>query len=440
MMASRNSMRLLLREHGMPGGVETVNIQLVREFTELVDRVVWVMPKSRFEYFQQFLPASDRLFYEEEYWPRQRWVPHNLEKAARFVFRQKNVPARFLFANLRQAFTNLRLRQIIRDHHITHCFYNWILHINAPRLGVPIGLMLMDVRWRYFPETFRDSDIETIECQFCEWLRKSSIVFPVSEATASDLKRFYPWYNGVTRVVPHGAQTTHHNEVPCTAVSDKRHPPLFYYPAGTQAHKNHLTLFEACAKLFAKGHDFEVVLTGPGIEHFDHGVKAKQGGRLRGVDRGTRLSDEVLIELCRAFLQREQALFRGRVQPRGYCDRAEVEALYKHCTAVVLPSFFEGFGLPLIEALQNGAEIICSDIPAYREQLTRYGCVDEVRLTPAGDATALAAEMEKVLIASRRPLWRKRLQSSALERWTWKDAAAAYIESLSALTPTDQMQ
>jgi glycosyltransferase involved in cell wall biosynthesis len=103
---------------------------------------------------------------------------------------------------------------------------------------------------------------------------------------------------------------------------------------------------------------------------------------------------------------------------------------------VVLPSFFEGFGLALTEALENGAEIICSDIPAHREQLQRYECPGQVWLTPARDADALAAEMEKVLIASRRPDWGKRSQSSALERWTWKDAAVAYLESLSALTPT----
>ena len=75
-------------------------------------------------------------------------------------------------------------------------------------------------------------------------------------------------------------------------------------------------------------------------------------------------------------------------------------------------------------------------IPPYREQLLRHGCEDQVWLVPAGDAKALAAEMEKILIASRQPLWRKRSQSNALQRWTWKDAASAYVESLSALTPT----
>jgi glycosyltransferase involved in cell wall biosynthesis len=154
--------------------------------------------------------------------------------------------------------------------------------------------------------------------------------------------------------------------------------PIFYYPARAGANKHHLTLFRACEKFFAKGHDFDLVLTGDKTEHF--------------ADRYP-CDYETAIEACRAFLQTNQILFQDRVKPRGHCARSEVDTLYKCCTAVVLPSAFEGFGLPLIEALENGAEIICSDIPPYREQLLRHGCEDQVRLFPAGDAAALAAEM-----------------------------------------------
>lgn len=418
-MAPRTSLRLLLLEHGLPGGIETVNIQLVREFVELVECVVWVMPRSRFAYFQQFLPASDRLIYQPQFWRRETWLQNDLKKAARFVLRQKHSPMRSAFETLRYALWDLRLRSIIREHNITHCFCTW-MHLNVPRVNVPIGAMVMDVLWKHFPETVCDGALEQIERRFCNWLTKSSVVFPISETTASDIKRFYPWFTGNTHVVPHGALNICHNGAPATAVPDMPLDRcLFYYPARTGLNKDHPTLFEACAKLFAEGHDFEVVLTGARTEHF----------------ADPQPNNDMSVEIGRAFLQRQQALFRGRIKTRGYCDRADVETLYKSCTAVVLPSLFEGFSLPLVEALQNGAEIICSDIPAHREQLNRYGCTDEVWLTPAGDAAALAEQMEQVLLASRQPRWRKRSQSNGLEGWTWKDAAAAYIESLAAITP-----
>ena len=91
-MQSRRPMRLLLREHGVCGGTETVNIHLIKEFTQMVERVVWVMPDWRIEYFQQLLPASNRLIYQSTSWPRQARLAHTLEKATRRVLRRKVSP------------------------------------------------------------------------------------------------------------------------------------------------------------------------------------------------------------------------------------------------------------------------------------------------------------------------------------------------------------
>jgi alpha-1,2-rhamnosyltransferase len=48
-------------------------------------------------------------------------------------------------------------------------------------------------------------------------------------------------------------------------------------------------------------------------------------------------------------------------------DDAELNYAYQHATALVFPSFAEGFGLPIIEALSNGLPVIVSDIPAHGE-------------------------------------------------------------------------
>ena len=410
-------MRLLLRDFGYTGGIETTNIHLVREFTQQVELLVWVMPRSRFDYFQQFLPSTDRLIYATDAWPRKSRLQEKLASGARHLHRQKNVPARFASRGLRQALSDMRLKRLIREHKITHCLWSWILHVDPPRVAVPLGAMVMDIRWRHLPETFCGCDVNSIERQFCRWLKRSDIVFPVSDVTAADVKRFYPWYTGPIRVVPHAAREPGSNGKAIAPLELPPGRPFFYYPAIAHAHKNHLTLFDACAKLFAKGYDFDLVLTGAETEHFDY----------------TQPNDEEAIEPGRALLRKEEAFIRGRVKPLGYCGRPEVQALYEQCTAVVLPSFFEGFGLTLTEALEYGAEIICSDIPAHREQLTRYECTDSVSVISPNDPTAWAVEMEKVLLASRNGASQKSSAPPRLERWTWKDAAAAYVESLSAL-------
>lgn len=45
----------------------------------------------------------------------------------------------------------------------------------------------------------------------------------------------------------------------------------------------------------------------------------------------------------------------------------ELSVLYKNALALVLPSFMEGFGLPVLEAMNNGCLIVASDIPVFRE-------------------------------------------------------------------------
>ncbi len=51
----------------------------------------------------------------------------------------------------------------------------------------------------------------------------------------------------------------------------------------------------------------------------------------------------------------------------GYLDDAEVAGLYDAALWVAMPSLYEGFGLPLVEAMAFGAPLLCSDIPVLRE-------------------------------------------------------------------------
>jgi glycosyltransferase involved in cell wall biosynthesis len=421
--SDRSGMRLLLWEHGIPGGIETVNIRLVKEFIELVDLVVWVMPHHRLEYFQRLLPPSDRLVYEPRFWSRQSRLNESLNSTQKFVVQRKASldPA---LRKVRSVLVDLRLNWIIRRYRLTHSLCSW-LHVDVPRIRIPTGVMVMDVMWKHFPDSFGQGSQESVDRRFIEWVEKAALLFPVSNATAREIERFYPEYRGSMRVVPHGTLPHQPNERSSAVAGDSPdHRPTFYYPARAGINKDHLTLFRACEQLYAEGHDFDVILTGHQIEHFIDSDYDNDNG----------------IGICRGFLREKENLFRSRIKPLGYGPRSDVEAFYKSCTAVVLPSAFEGFGLPLVEALENGAEIICSDIAPYREQLLRYGCADQVAVFPAGDSCALAANMHKFLVASRQPARRKRSRSIMLENWTWRDAAAAYVESLSAFTRSQRIR
>lgn len=66
------------------------------------------------------------------------------------------------------------------------------------------------------------------------------------------------------------------------------------------------------------------------------------------------------------LLERSRRL-HGLVEEHNRLDDLGVGSLLSQARAVLAPSFVEGFGLPLAEALASGVPVICSDIPAFRE-------------------------------------------------------------------------
>ena len=59
--------------------------------------------------------------------------------------------------------------------------------------------------------------------------------------------------------------------------------------------------------------------------------------------------------------------YGGHVRELGSCDDDQVTELLSGSKALLMPSFAEGFGLPVIEALQLGTPVIASDLPVFRE-------------------------------------------------------------------------
>jgi glycosyltransferase involved in cell wall biosynthesis len=67
-----------------------------------------------------------------------------------------------------------------------------------------------------------------------------------------------------------------------------------------------------------------------------------------------------------ALLDRSPRL-KGYVRELGRCDDATMLGWLDQARALLIPSFIEGFGIPVIEALQRGVPVIASDLPVFRE-------------------------------------------------------------------------
>jgi glycosyltransferase involved in cell wall biosynthesis len=115
------------------------------------------------------------------------------------------------------------------------------------------------------------------------------------------------------------------------------------------------------------------------------------------------------------------------VRVLGRVDREEKAALYAGALAVVLPSWYEGYGYPPLEGFAHGTPAIVSDLPALRE--TAAGGALYV---PPGDVPALAAAMAQV---ADDPALRRRLAdggAAALRERSWEKSGRALRAALEA--------
>jgi len=107
-----------------------------------------------------------------------------------------------------------------------------------------------------------------------------------------------------------------------------------------------------------------------------------------------------------------------RVRLPGFLPRADLIALYRGASALVYPSFTEGFGLPVMEAMRCGTPVVASTAEALRETGG-----DACLYAPATDPEAIATAVASILEDASRA---ERLSRAGRERaagFTWEETA-----------------
>jgi glycosyltransferase involved in cell wall biosynthesis len=116
-----------------------------------------------------------------------------------------------------------------------------------------------------------------------------------------------------------------------------------------------------------------------------------------------------------------------RVELLGFVPDGDLAALYQSCELFLYPSLYEGFGLPLLEAMSGGAACLTSD----RSSLPEIGANAAVYVDPTS-AKAIGDALERLL---RSPEERRALGERARERadgFSWDRTAAGFLELLLA--------
>ena len=112
-----------------------------------------------------------------------------------------------------------------------------------------------------------------------------------------------------------------------------------------------------------------------------------------------------------------------RIVLAGYVSDAELAGLYRHALLFAFPSFYEGFGIPPIEAMSVGCPVLTSTVSSLPEI-----CGDAARLVDPTDEAAITAALDELLgdPAERAELAARGRERAA--RYDWQRSAVRFAE------------
>lgn len=276
--------------------------------------------------------------------------------------------------------------------------------------GIPTLLTVHDLSFIHYPETFPQRLVGYLNRAVPASIRRARHVLADSEATKKDLIDIWQVPAGKITVLYSGVSAgfqpvTDPDKVAAVRAKYSLGQAPYILSVGTiQPRKNYQMLIRAFEAVAARWPHNLVIAGGKGW-----------------------LYDEVLAEAGRLGLE-------NRVQFAGFVDDADLPALYSAASLFVFPSLYEGFGLPLLEAMACGVPVITSDASSLSEVAAPLpgGRETAVQLSPQEqDAWTEAINSLLADSAARAGLIAAGLQQA--QRFTWDGAARQLLTLYSTL-------
>ena len=233
-----------------------------------------------------------------------------------------------------------------------------------PWMARPSVMTVHDLIFERYPQHHTRANRAFLRVAMPLFVRRADAIIAVSQHTRRDLLEVYATPPQKVYVVEEGIDERFRpaGEADIRRVKERysiRRPYLLM--VGTlEPRKNHALAFRALAQLKAEGWPHCLVAVGGGGWLFDavqHQVESLQ------------LSDDVIFA--------------------GHVADADLPALYSGADCFLMPSLYEGFGIPVLEAMACGAPVVCSKVSSlpevageaarFIEPLTAEGLADAVR-------------------------------------------------------------
>ncbi|RIK51021.1 hypothetical protein DCC61_03875 [Candidatus Microgenomates bacterium] len=259
-----------------------------------------------------------------------------------------------------------------------------------------------DLNWYYHPENYSPINgfIWKLICVLSA--KTADKIIAISSTTKSSIVNILKIPSNIIEVIYHGyIKPIQYDQKSVNEVLSKyvNNNPYIFSVLSHYPHKNIETLIQSFIKVKKKNRNLKLLIAGTGTS------KAKQ-------DRVAYISQKN---------QNDVALL-------PYLSKTELEILYQNCMVYISPSKYEGFGLPILEAISNKAPVIASNIPVYREILG-----SKAMLFKPTDVNELSKIVEKII--SHVDIRSKTIQSQhgILKKFSWKISALKTLDTIRSM-------
>ncbi|MBZ5584860.1 MAG: glycosyltransferase family 4 protein [Acidobacteriia bacterium] len=280
-----------------------------------------------------------------------------------------------------------------------------LLHVQytaPPACPVPIVVTVHDVSFLEYPEFFPASRAWQLRCTVKHTVRRAARVLTVSEFSKRAILRAYPELDERRVVVaPNAAGSEFRPISRQTAAAAVRQRfsisgPFVLCVGDLQPRKNHIGLVRAFSAL---------VRAYPQLKH-----------KLVLAGKETWYSDHI-----REAARRSDAA--ERIRFLGFVSDPDLLQLYNACDLFVFPSFYEGFGLPALEAMACGRAVACSDASALPEVVDSAA----ILFDPRSDEEMTRAMADLLLDAELRTRM-ERLGAMRAAQYSWQNTARKTLD------------
>jgi glycosyltransferase involved in cell wall biosynthesis len=222
------------------------------------------------------------------------------------------------------------------------CPFMYALPIDT---DVPTVNTIPDLQHEHYPQFFHEHDLTLRHLGYQYSCKAAAATIGISRFVADEIVRLYDVPAERVFAIPLALDPSiealrDRADALAAQVRDKFRldREFIFYPANGWPHKNHVSLVQAMARVARERPGLQLVMTGCPFDLPD---------RLKPL-----FDEHGLHDVVRHI---------------GYVTREEVAGLYAAARMLVFPSLFEGFGLPLLEAMHLGAPVACSSIGSLPE-------------------------------------------------------------------------